>query len=133
MATRKPYTDKSIDGISFESVLRGGNTLKRDALYWHYPHYSNQGGVPGGAIRSGDWKLIEFYEDGRLELFNLKDDIGEKHNLSKKESKICARLHEQLKQWRRKVNASIPRVNPNYDPVKADQHLTGVEPPTPAL
>ncbi len=131
MVTGRPYQDTSVDGLSLEALIRGNDAPKRDALYWHYPHYSNQGGVPGGAIRSGDWKLIEFYEDGRLELFNLKNDIGERHNLSLREPKICARLHEQLKAWRRSVNASMPTQNPHYDPAKADQHLTGAELPTP--
>lgn len=64
------------DGVTIAPLLRGGKRIKRDALFWHYPHYSNQGGVPGGAIRQGDFKLIEFYEDSRLELYNLKTDHG---------------------------------------------------------
>jgi hypothetical protein len=66
--------------MSFAGLLKGGAAPKREALYWHYPHYSNQGGPPAGSVRRGDWKLIEFYEDGRLELFNLKDDLSEKRN-----------------------------------------------------
>ncbi len=119
-----------IDGMSIAPLLRGGGAPKREALYWHYPHYSNQGGVPGGAVRKGDWKLIEFYEDGRLELFNLRDDIGERRNLVLKEPKKAAELHELLKSWRKQVNASMPAPNPNYDPVKAGQGLSGVEPKT---
>ena len=59
-----------------------GETHDRGAMFWHYPHYGNQGGSPSGAVREGDWKLIEFYEDGRLELYNLKSDLGEKKNLA---------------------------------------------------
>ncbi len=119
-----------IDGVSIAPLLRGVGAPKRDAIYWHYPHYSNQGGVPGGAVRKGDWKLIEFYEDGRLELFNLRDDIGERRNLVLKEPKKAAELHSMLKTWRKRVNATMPSPNPNYDPAKADQGLTGVEPKT---
>jgi arylsulfatase A-like enzyme len=121
----------SIEGISFAPLLKGGPAPKRDALYWHYPHYSNQGGAPGGAIRSGDWKLIEFYEDSRLELYNVKDDIGETRNLVLLEPAIAKKLQARLAAWRKQVNASMPVKNPGYDPATADQGLTGQEKPTP--
>jgi arylsulfatase A-like enzyme len=120
-----------IDGRSLAPLLRGQAGLARDALYWHYPHYSNQGGTPSGAIRAGDWKLIEFFEDGRRELYNLKNDIGERHNLVLREPAIGARLYTGLRDWRRSVEAAMPLPNPRYDPAKADQHLAGAEPPTP--
>ena len=71
------------DGVSMVPLLKQSGLPKRDALYWHYPHYSNQGGRPGAAIRQGDFKLIEYYEDGRTEMFNLRDDIGEARNLAR--------------------------------------------------
>ncbi len=120
----------TVDGVSLLPLLRGAATLRRDALYWHYPHYSNQGGTPASAVRMGDWKLIEFFEDGRLELYNLKNDIGEAHNLALREPNIRQRLHARLTAWRRSVSAAMPAPNPNYDPTGADQHLTGTEPPT---
>jgi len=89
--------------------------------------------VPSGAVRKGDWKLIEFYEDGRLELFNLKDDLGEKRNLIRKEAKRGTELHSLLKGWRAKVDATMPKPNPNYDPGNADQGLAGAEKVTPPL
>jgi arylsulfatase A-like enzyme len=104
---------------------------RRDALYWHYPHYSNQGGVPGGAVRSGDWKLIEFYEDSRLELYNLAADPGERINLVKRQPRRARRLRGMLEAWRKSVGAHMPQPNPAYDPEKADQGLTGAEQPTP--
>jgi arylsulfatase A len=122
-----------VDGASIAPLLRGKGPPKRKPLYWHYPHYSNQGGVPGGAVRQGDWKLIEFYEDGRLELFNLEDDPGERKNLAAKEPKRAAELHALLKRWRAEVRAVMPSPNPNYDPAKADQGLTGVEAKTEPL
>lgn len=120
---------KNVDGVDIAPLLKGGK-VKREALYWHYPHYSNQGGVPAGAVRQGDFKLIEFYEDGRPELFNLRDDPGEKANLARKLPKKAAELHSLLKRWRGQVNARMPEPNPAHDPAKADQGLTGVEPKT---
>ncbi|HTT64249.1 MAG TPA: sulfatase [Bryobacteraceae bacterium] len=120
-----------VDGSSLAPLLGGGAEPAHDALFWHYPHYSNQGGTPAGAVRLGDWKLIEFFEDGRQELFNLKEDIGERRNLAQREPRIRARLHDRLRGWRSEVSAAMPTPNPAYDAAKADQHLTGAEPPTP--
>jgi len=122
-----------VDGLSLCPLLRQRGKLRREALYWHYPHYSNQGGVPGGAVRAGDWKLIEFYEDGRLELYNLREDVAEKRNLVRKFPQKAAELHAMLRRWRQQVGARMPQKNPNYDPAKADQGLTGAEPPTPPV
>lgn len=105
--------------------------MKRDALYWHYPHYSNQGGVPGGVIREGDWKLIEFYEDNHLELFNLKNDLGERTNLAQREGSRAKAMQAKLARWRTARKAIMPTANPAYDPAKADQGLTGAEKATP--
>ncbi len=125
-----PPAGHVVDGRSLVPVLRQSGAVKREALYWHYPHYSNQGGVPAGAVRQGDFKLIEFYEDGRLELYNLRDDLGERSNLVRRQPKKAAELHALLKRWRASVNAMMPTPNPNYDAAKADQGLTGAEPPT---
>lgn len=121
----------AVDGVSLAATLKNGSEPKRDALYWHYPHYSNQGGSPGGSIRRGDWKLIEFYEDGRLELYNLKDDPGERTNLAVKKKNVAEQLQNRLRQWRTAVKAVMPKNNPYFDAEKADQGLTGFEPPTP--
>jgi len=77
-----------------------GAALDRTTLYWHYPHNSPQGGTPSGAIRQGDLKLIEFFDDGRLELYNLADDLGEQHDLSEKMSEKTRELHDELTAWR---------------------------------
>jgi arylsulfatase A len=119
-----------LDGIDIGPELRG-HGLRREALYWHYPHYSNQGGVPGGAIRRGDFKLIEFYEDGHLELYNLKQDVGEHHNLAAQQPDRAKELHRMLDNWRHSVNAVMPKPNPKYDPATAAQGLTGTEPYAP--
>ena len=74
-------SDAQVDGVSLVPLLKGGDVRSATPLYWHYPHYSNQGGKPGGAVRAGDYKLIEFYENGRRELFDVRQDRGERRNL----------------------------------------------------
>ena len=83
-------------------------------MYWHYPHYGNQGGSPGAAIREGDWKLIRWYETGKEELYNLKQDIGEMNNLVVKDAKIAQKLSSKLDAWLKKEKAVFPEKNPNY-------------------
>ncbi|HUE74798.1 MAG TPA: sulfatase [Pirellulaceae bacterium] len=90
--------------------------IEHRSLYWHYPHYSNQGGKPGGAIRDGDWKLIEFYEDNRRELFNVKADPSESRNLAAKEPERVKELAAKLTAWRQKVSAQEMIPNPAYAP-----------------
>lgn len=103
-------TDRELDGVSLLSLLQGKTkTLPRDYLYWHFPHYSNQGGRPCGAIRFGDWKLIEHYEDGQLELFHLREDIGETRNLADQHPDLRDKLHRELVSWRKRINAQMPQ------------------------
>ena len=106
--------EQHVDGVSFLSRLRGEEGEDRGPLFWHYPHYGNQGGAPGSSVRAGDWKLIEFFEDGRLELYNLADDIGEERNLAGAEPERTRDLHGVLVRWREQVEARIPAVNPEY-------------------
>ena len=101
----------SVDGSSLVRLLSGGE-LKPRPLYWHYPHYGNQGGAPGGAVRDGDWKLIEWYEDGSLELFNLKVDLGETTNLAAEMPDKVQELRKTLANWRSEVGAVMPTPNP---------------------
>ncbi|MCG8698651.1 MAG: DUF4976 domain-containing protein, partial [Bacteroidales bacterium] len=101
------YPDQHVDGMSLLPLLQG-QALERGPLFWHYPHYSNQGGAPSGAIRDGDWKLVEWYEDSRLELFNLAEDIGEQHNLFTRYPDIAVQLRDQLHAWREGVDARMP-------------------------
>ncbi len=102
------------DGVSLMPLLTQQGALQRDAIYWHYPHYSNQGGTPGCSIRAGDWKLIEFFEDGALELYNLREDVAEDHNRIHNEPEKARELHEKLKAWREEVEATIPGPNPDW-------------------
>ncbi len=98
-----------LDGVSLAALLQGGKAPARNTFYWHYPHYSNQGGPPSGAVRRGDWKLIEFYEDGRLELYNLKDDPGERTDLAARLPERARELRQVLQTWRESVGAQMPR------------------------
>jgi arylsulfatase A-like enzyme len=105
--------EQHVDGRSFVPLLKGEN-LPEKPLFWHYPHYSNQGGSPNGVIRLGDFKLVEWFEDSRTELFNLKSDIGEQHDLSATMPEKTAELTRRLHQWRLQVGARMPTPNPNY-------------------
>jgi arylsulfatase A-like enzyme len=116
MADLEPRPAQHADGLSFAPLLRGGPAPKRDALFFHYPHYSNQGGRPGSAIREGRWKLIESFEDGRLELFDLREDPGEAHDLAARMPDRAGRLRARLAAWRAAVGAQVPGPNPDYRP-----------------
>jgi arylsulfatase A-like enzyme len=111
-----PMPEQHCDGVSIAPLLRGEKQLNREAIYWHYPHYGNQGGTPGSSVRAGDYKLIEFFEDGRLELYNLREDIGEERNLADAEPRRAKELHKMLVGWRESVEAKIPEPNPDYVP-----------------
>lgn len=103
------------DGISLLPLLRGESAPDR-ALYWHYPHYGNQGGAPGAAIRRGKWKLIEWMEDQRIELFDLEKDLGERSNLVYHESKQADALRSELHEWQEKMGVTFPTPNSQFDP-----------------
>jgi len=102
------------DGVSITPLLKQSGELAARPLCWHYPHYGNQGGVPGGAIREGDWKLIEFFEDDHVELYNLEDDPVERHDLASAQAERTRQLRDKLHAWRAEVGAKMPAVNPNY-------------------
>ncbi|MEM8873682.1 MAG: sulfatase [Planctomycetota bacterium] len=101
--------DLPIDGESLLPLLRSPEVaFDRPGIYWHYPHYSNQGGTPSSAIRAGRWKLIEFYEDDRVELYDLATDIGEARDRAADEPDIAADLRRRLQTWRASVDARYP-------------------------
>jgi arylsulfatase A len=107
----------TLDGKSIAPLLRDpAAKLDRKAIFWHYPHYHPGGATPYSAVRSGDWKLVEFFEDNHAELYNLKDDAGEKTDLSEKSPGKKAELLKMLAEWRTSVGAQMPTENPNYDP-----------------
>jgi arylsulfatase A-like enzyme len=102
----------AIDGRSLVPLLRGGSAPARDALFWHYPHYSNQGGFPGGAVRMGDWKLVENHEDGSVELYHLRDDLGEKRSRAAAEPERVRAMRARLHAWYRETGAQFLRAKP---------------------
>lgn len=105
------------DGTSIVPLLRGGDSLAREAIYWHFPHYSNHGmQPPSGAIRVGDFKLIEYFENFNVQLFNLKTDIGEQQNLASVMPEKAKAMRDKLRAWRIEVDAQMNSLNPNYDP-----------------
>jgi hypothetical protein len=108
-------TKTAIDGESLRGCLGGGAT-HREALFWHYPHYANQGSRPGGAIRHGSFKLIEYYETGRRELFDLSKDPGEGRNLAHEQPEVTARLAARLDRWRSEIGARMMTPNPRFVP-----------------
>ena len=121
----KPPSDKKLDGQSILQVLTGKGTIKERALFWHFPVYLEGGNKecqdtifrtrPGSAIRLGDWKLIQYFENNDLELYNLKADIGEKYNLVNLNMNKTTELLGLLEQWRKETNAPVPtELNPDY-------------------
>lgn len=104
--------DQHVDGVNFAPLLRGEEPNDRTPLFWHYPHYSNQGGGPCGAVRVGDYKLIEWYENMRCELYNLRSDIGERNDLAATMPKKVDELRTILHDWRTSVDANMPKPNP---------------------
>jgi len=106
-----------LDGLSLLPVLKGG-TLPERALFWHYPHYGNQGGAPSAAIRRGDHKLIEWFEDDRVELFNIATDPGETKDLAAEQSDLAEKLRAELHAWQKQVGAKSTIPNPAYDTSK---------------
>ena len=102
-----PAKAQIVDGRDLAALLAGGAAPARDALFWHYPHYGTQGGFPGGAVRMGDWKLIERYEDGRVHLYNLRDDVGEKRDRAAEQPARVTEMRARLHAWYRETGAKF--------------------------
>lgn len=109
---------EALDGTSIRPLLEGEN-LEERSLYWHYPHYGNQGGEPNSSIRKGDWKLIHYWEDGHDELYNLASDLGEENDLAAVNPTKTAELSKELLTWLEERNANMASVDPLYDPDSA--------------
>lgn len=110
LAAIKP--NEKLDGKSLKPVILTNKKYERP-LFWHYPHY-HEGDAPYSAVRLGDWKLIEFFENNSLELYNLKDDISESNNLALINPQKAKELKKLLDKWRKTNNVQIPTLNPNY-------------------
>jgi arylsulfatase A-like enzyme len=115
LASAKPPAKQPLDGASYADLLLSGGKSARERrpLFWHFPGYLGAGGgtwrtTPVGVIRRGDWKLLDFFEDGHLELYNLRHDIGEKNNVAFLEQERTVALHQQLLRWRKEIGAPMP-------------------------
>jgi arylsulfatase A-like enzyme len=115
MAGLEPRPEQHMDGISLASLLSGKGSLEERPIFWHYPHYGNQGGKPGAAVRLGDYKLIEFFDPGLVELYNLAEDLGESTNLAEALPEKTEELLELLHQWQEEVGAEGMDPNPDWD------------------
>jgi arylsulfatase A-like enzyme len=111
-----PPAEMNTDGVSFAPLLQGAEKTDRDAIFWHFPHYSNHGmQSPGGAVRCGDYKLLEYFENGTVQLFNLKNDLSEQNNLADSEPAKVKELLELLRNWRKQIGARMMDPNPDYN------------------
>ena len=116
MLNASKYLNNNLDGINILPAVMG-DKINRGPIYWHFPHYSNHGmQSPGGAIRDGDYKLIEYFENGTLQLYNLKNDLGEQLDLSKIEIKKTMELKKKLDNWRTNIGAKMMTKNEEYNP-----------------
>lgn len=120
LAGLDPLPTQHVDGVSLVPVLKGGKIADRP-LFWHYPHYGNQGGEPSGLIRRGAWKLIHYYEDGRDELYNIVQDIGEQNDLASMEPVKAKSLRGELDAWLMETGAHIPKPDSRFDAGKRKQ------------
>lgn len=129
--TGAPAPEKGIiDGKSLVPVLTGGELPER-SLFWHYPHYGNQGGAPAAAIRKGNYKLIHWYEDDRVELFDLSADLSEKNDLALARPDLVDALGAELEAWQKEVGAKPPLPNPAYDAAKPSGRSASRKPTKP--
>ena len=118
LASTKLANDQPCDGVSLIPLLRDPKAdQKRDTLYWHLPHYHHS--TPASAMRQNDWKLVEFFETGESELYDLRNDLSEQHNLAAAKPDRVAKMKLTLQAWRNQVGARMPEPNPNYDPQRA--------------
>lgn len=109
----KNSTDEVVDGLNLLPLIKGENNIKRQSLFWHFPHYRGKIN-PYSIIRNGDWKLIKRYDGKPFELFNLKNDLSEKNDLSQDMPEKVKELNEEIMIWLLKTNAKVPRANPDY-------------------
>jgi arylsulfatase A-like enzyme len=117
----KPADGQPVDGMDLTGMLKTGTPPKRDAIFWHYPHYHPGGATPYGAVRAGDWRLIEFYETGRVELYNLNESPEEAEDVAADNPEKVKELQERLQVWRESVGAQMPTPNPDYDPAQSEE------------
>jgi arylsulfatase A-like enzyme len=114
------------DGVSLAPLL-AGNTIAERSLFWHYPHYGNQGGRPSSMIREGEWKLVRYHADSSEVLFNLEEDLQEHNDLSDRHPQVAGRLSQKLSVYLSETGAKFPRTDSQFDPQKEAQFLKEIE------
>ena len=117
-----------LDGVSFAAVLTGRGHAPQQSFFWHFPHYTNQGSRPSGAMRDGDWMFVEYYDDNKVELYKLSADISEGQDLAAKEPGRVATMKAALAAWRKSIDANENKPNPNFDAVKFRDLYIDVDP-----
>lgn len=117
-----PMPEQHLDGVSLVPVLKGGSIPDRP-LFWHYPHYGNQGGEPSAIILKGPWKLIHYFEDNRDELYQIRRDLGEQRNLADQHPDRVRAMRKELETWQGDVGARFPTRNPKYNEAAAAAYL----------
>jgi len=117
-----------LDGASMAAVLTGRGPAPRRSLFWHFPHYTNQGSRPSGAMRDENWMLVEFYDDDSAELYDLAADVRETRNLAASQPERVAKMRAALAVWRNSVGAQGNRPNPDFDPAKFRELYIDVDP-----
>ena len=117
---------QNMDGVSLVPLLKG-KTIQDRPLYWHYPHYGNQGGEPSSIIMEGDWKLIHYHEDGRDELYHLGNDIGEQNDIAEKESKRARIMRKKLDDWLKQTKAKFPIPDPKFDKYRREARWENIQ------
>ena len=117
-----------LDGVSLAALLTGRGAAPQRSLFWHFPHYTNQGSRPSGAMRDENWMLVEFYDDDAVELYDLATDIRETQNVAGQHPDRVAKMRAALAAWRKEVNAQGNTSNPNFDPAKYRELYVDVDP-----
>jgi arylsulfatase A-like enzyme len=107
-----------LDGVSFAALLTATGPAPKRPLFWHFPHYTNQGSRPSGAVREDNWMLVEYYDEARTELYDLSRDISQQHDVAAEFSDRAAKMRAALAAWRNDVNAQVNTPNPHFNPAK---------------
>ena len=107
--------NQHVDGLSLIPLLKDGTPYNPRPLFFHYPHYSNQGESPGSSVRLGNHKLIEHFETNEHELYDLENDVGEERNLIQEKPSLAEKLIIMLEEWREEIDARMSKPNPHYD------------------
>ena len=102
-------------------LLRGRASVGREFIVWHYPHYHGSAWTPGSAIRAGRWKLIEFYDKEKIELYDLESDLGERHDLTKTMPERARELRRKLRAYLESVNARMPTPRAEATPAAGEK------------